>query len=340
VRKRQVKLPSLQVKRPERGFGEHFTFERQDRTGNYSITGKRFERTFTKAFTRFPRPVVGHHVNVPARCHSKTMTWTSQSSADATDRAGSTADVACETSCSSLWSLLLGHSWLSSCYRLICRVLYYPNRGAEVRALLTDAQRARVLTLAVVDLVFALSMLPQPPELLPLLVLDWSALESFRLHFNDGLMRVVADDAAATDGNTSELPPSWDLAVEAPAATDLVWMGATNWATRQMLCLTKRARAHGHRVRATSAARERSSGAICLASPPLVADIRRAVGAPGLLTYNIPRATRTTRVHVHQSPSHNATRSDGTWQLSTVSTGGQLAATQNRPAGLTIDLET
>jgi len=171
------------------------------------------------------------------------MTWTSQSSADATDRAGSTADVACETSCSSLWSLLLGHSWLSSCYRLICRVLYYPNRGAEVRALLTDAQRARVLTLAVVDLVFALSMLPQPPELLPLRVLDWSALESFRLHFDDGLMRVVADDAAATDGNTSELPPSWDLAVEAPAATDLVWMGATNWATRQMLCLTKRARA-------------------------------------------------------------------------------------------------
>jgi hypothetical protein len=176
--------------------------------------------------------VVGHHVNVPARCHSKTMTWTSQSSADATDRAGSTADVACETSCSSLWSLLLGHSWLSSCYRLICRVLYYPNRGAEVRALLTDAQRARVLTLAVVDLVFALSMLPQPPELLPLLVLDWSALESIRFHFDDGLMRVVADDAAATDGNTSGLPPSWDLAVEAPAATDLVWMGATNWATR------------------------------------------------------------------------------------------------------------
>ena len=98
------------------------------------------------------------------------MTWTSQSSADATDRAGSTADVACKTSCSSLWSLLLGHAWLSSCYRLICRVLYYPNRGAEVRALLTDAQRARVLTLAVVDLSFALSMLPQQPELLPLLV--------------------------------------------------------------------------------------------------------------------------------------------------------------------------
>lgn len=97
---------------------------------------------------------------------------------------------------------------------------------------------------------------------------------------------------------------------------------------------------HGQHVRATSAARERSSGAICLASPPLVADIRRAVGAPGLLTYNIPRATRTTRVHVHQSPSHNAIRSDGTWQLSTVSTGGRLAATQNSPAGLTIDLET
>ena len=141
------------------------------------------------------------------------------------------ADVACETSCSSLWSLLLGHARLSSCYRLICRVLYYPIRGAEVRALLPDAQRARVLTLAVVDLSFALSMLPQPPELLPLLVLDWSALESIRLHFDDGLMRVVADEAAATDGNTGELPPSWALAVEAPAATDLVGMGATNLAT-------------------------------------------------------------------------------------------------------------
>ena len=115
------------------------------------------------------------------------MTWTSQSSADATDRAGSTADVACETSCSSLWSLLLGHSWLSSCYRLIYRVLYYPNRGAQVRALLTDAQRARVLTLVVVDLALALSMLPQPPESLPLLVFDWSALESIRFHFDDGL---------------------------------------------------------------------------------------------------------------------------------------------------------
>ena len=90
--------------------------------------------------------------------------WTSQSSADATDRAGSMADVACETSCSSLWSLLLGHARLSSCYRLICRVLYYPIRGAEVRALLPDAQRARVLTLAVVDLAAALSMLPLPPE--------------------------------------------------------------------------------------------------------------------------------------------------------------------------------
>jgi len=241
------------------------------------------------------------------------MTWTSQSSADATDRAGSTADVACETSCSSLWSLLLGHSWLSSCYRLICRVLYYPNRGAVARALLPDAQRARVLTLAVVDLALALSMLPQPPESLPLLVLDWSALESFQLHFDDGLMRVVADDAAATDGNTSEMPPSWVLLVEAPAATDLVWMGATNWATRQMLCLTKG-------TWATCAGDERAR--------------------LGFLTYNIPRATRKTRVHVHQSPSHDATRSDGAWQLSTVSTGGRLAATQNSPAGLTIDLET
>ena len=112
--------------------------------------------------SRAPRPGRPTHERIP-RCHSKTMTWTSQSSADATDRAGSTADVACKTSCSSLWSLLLGHAWLSSCYRLICRVLYYPNRGAEVRALLTDAQRARVLTLAVVDLSFALSMLPQQP---------------------------------------------------------------------------------------------------------------------------------------------------------------------------------
>lgn len=48
---------------------------------------------------------------------------------------------------------------------------------------------------------------------------------------DDGLTCVVADDAAATDGNTGELPPSWALAVEAPAATDLVGMGATNLAT-------------------------------------------------------------------------------------------------------------
>ena len=187
-------------------------------------------------------------------------------------------------------------------------MLYYPNRGAVARALLPDAQRARVLTLAVVDLALALSMLPQPPESLPLLVLDWSALESFRLHFDDGLMRVVADDAAATDGNTSEMPPSWVLLVEAPAATDLVWMGATNWATRQMLCLTKRARAW-----ATCAGDERAR--------------------LGFLTYNIPRATRTTRVHVHQSPSHNATRSDGAWQLSTVCDWWSTSRYSKQPCG-------
>ena len=129
-----------------------------------------------------------------------------------------------------------------SFYRLIGkRFVSHASRAPWVQPLFNPGRptHERIpLTLAVVDLSFALSMLPQPPELLPLLVLDWSALESIRLHFDDGLMRVVADEAAATDGNTSELPPSWDLAVEAPvlaAATDLVWMGATHLSRRRCL---------------------------------------------------------------------------------------------------------
>lgn len=113
--------------------------------------------------------------------------------------------MACETSCSSLWSLLLGHSWLSSCYRLICRVLYYPNRGAEVRALLTDAQRARVLTLAVVDLSFALSMLPQPPELLPLLVLSGKGMGNMC-------------GRRAPRGNAAAAPSAWPARLWSPTS--------------------------------------------------------------------------------------------------------------------------
>jgi hypothetical protein len=53
----------------------------------------------------------------------------------------------------------------------------------------------------------------------------------------------------------------------------------------------------------------------------------------GFLTYNIPRATRTTRVHVHQSPSHNATRSDGAWQLSTVCDWWSTGRYSKQPCG-------
>ena len=174
------------------------------------------------------------------------------------------ADVACETSCSSLWSLLLGHARLSSCYRLICRVLYYPIRGAEVRALLPDAQRARVLTLAVVDLAAALSMLPLPPEC---------------------CARLVRAQVHPTPKSTTGSCALWPTTRRPRTGTRVSCHPRGPWLSRRLLPRTlwgwerptwrqrfdKRASARHGQLEATSAVRERSSGAVCLASLPLVA---------------------------------------------------------------------